>query len=147
MQEWRCCSTQCDIVTGAQQTDCCLRAICGYLCVYKRTSGGWYAHSHMHAGTQPHTHNHNTIWTSCDGSNIIYITAFEILREVFLQAGSGSPFCWDEETFDADMDNMNRSIGKVRGFDYRHRWYLRNVFVLQDSSVRAAATLWLVLQG
>lgn len=38
-------------------------------------------------------------------------------------------FYWDEELFDADMDNMNRSVGKVRGFDYTHMWYLQNVFL------------------
>lgn len=38
-------------------------------------------------------------------------------------------FYWDEELLDADMDNMNRSVGKVRGFDNTHMWYLQNVFL------------------
>lgn len=57
------------------------------------------------------------------------------------------PFCWDEETSDVDMDNMNRSVGKVRSLCDRHGWYLRKVFILHNSSIRAAATLMWVLQG
>lgn len=73
------------LLVPSRLTAVCELFVAIYVSIKGHLGGDTHTHTCMHAHTP--THNHNTLWTSCDGSNIIYITTFKVLREDCLQAG------------------------------------------------------------